>query len=469
MTCFNRFGIEIMEDFHHGKREYHFIFITGEHANDYLRHVNEIRNEISSRLIVQSIEVTDKHEEYFKEIDKQIELLEEFSSSSDESFDCPVPLESMHNSITPPLPVESSEELDIFKNIKAPPKKTSNDKNALITELKRQRGEIDMESSSSSDENKEEEINIQEVENVEINNIVENNINSVESIKEPISKPIENQNFMLTYSSYALGKMGEGEIFEMLRKTFPRFETILTNDVAHSGDIQMHDPINDVTYLIEVKNKQSLTSNDISKFEDDISRLKQSTPRTIGVFLSLNSPIPKYGEMAVDLNHIYLSRNYVSPECIELAIDMFGKLLSPSIEGGNNQPEKEVQYEIPKNVYTLVGQLQLQYYSLQRDKEDCELQIDQNGKSTQRMITMLARIQLKLEFITMLNREFKTVTKQQDVNMLDIEETKLRKYIELHSHPKKKDLIDNFPLLATRLQALTLKNILMKYGPHEQQ
>ena len=295
----------------------------------------------------------------------------------------------------------------------------------------------------------------------------EEEVHDINKTSPVISNEHENDinvksSFPLTYSSYALGKMGEYEIYEMFRRSFPKFETTLTNDVSHSGDIQMHDPFTDITYLIEVKNKKNLTANDITKFEDDITRLKATSAKVVGIFLSLNSPIPKYGEVAVDLGHVYLSQHYVTPECIELAIDMFSKIVGNKIEGGSSQA---VQYEIPKNVYTLVGQLQLQYHSLQRDKEDCELQIDQNGKSTQRMIAMLARIQLKLEFITFLNKEFKDVTGRQEVSMIEIEETKLRNYLAMHSNPRKKDLIDMFPMLATRLQALTLSNIKLQFCP----
>ena len=304
-------------------------------------------------------------------------------------------------------------------------------------------------SASLSEISEEKEAHDQDKNSQVVPNIIENSTNI-------------NSSFPLTYSSYALGKMGEYEIYEMFRKTFPKFETTLTNDVSHAGDIQVHDPISEITYLVEVKNKKTLTANDISKFEDDITRLKSTSAKVVGIFLSLNSPIPKYGEIAVDLGHVYLSQNYVTPECIELAIDMFSKIVGDKIEGGSGQA---VPYEIPKNVYTLVGQLQLQYHSLQRDKEDCELQIDQNGKSTQRMISMLARIQLKLEFISFLNKEFKDVTGCQEVSMLEIEETKLRNYLAMYSNPRKKDLIEMFPMLATRLQAMTLSNIKLQFCP----
>lgn len=502
------------------------VFLTGKYSNAYLRHVEENRNLASSGLVIRSIEVSKDNEEFFEAIDNEIHLFDEVSTE-EEPTSSYVPIPDELPEYTPPPPeafnfnqskeISTEEELDIFKDLpktntnpqpvplKPSPVKTPNQAKtseqekqlALIKELQRQSGmtydEVNNEIVSAPNETHENInaiINISEEnqdktkvstdqsyiqpeahQNKEIIEIQESSASLSEMSEEDeqsikpqlLSNELNtNSSFPLTYSSYALGKMGEYEIYEMFRRTFPKFETTLTNDVSHAGDIQVHDPISEITYLVEVKNKKTLTANDITKFEDDITRLKSTAAKVVGIFLSLNSPIPKYGEMAVDLGHVYLSQHYVTPECIELAIDMFSKIVGDRMEGGSGQA---VQYEIPKNVYTLVGQLQLQYHSLQRDKEDCELQIDQNGKSTQRMIAMLARIQLKLEFISFLNKEFKDVTERQEVSMIEIEETKLRNYLAMHSNPRKKDLIEMFPMLATRLQALTLTNIKLQFCP----
>lgn len=468
------------------------VFLTGKYSNAYLRHVEESRKSASSGLVIHSIEVSKDNEEFFETIDNEIHLFDEVSTE-EESTSNYIPIPDELPEYTPPPPeafnfnqskeISTEDELDIFKDLpktninqqpvtlKPSPVKTPEQEKqlALIKELQRQSG-------ITSNEACDTDINISEKDQDKTKvstdiqpEIIEIQESSSSLSDEWINKPQvlsnelkSNSSFPLTYSSYALGKMGECEIYEMFRRTFPKFETTLTNDVSHAGDIQVHDPISKITYLVEVKNKKTLTANDITKFEDDITRLKSTSTKVVGIFLSLNSPIPKYGEMAVDLGHVYLSQHYVTPECIELAIDMFSKIVGDRIEGGSGQA---VQYEIPKNVYTLVGQLQLQYHSLQRDKEDCELQIDQNGKSTQRMIAMLARIQLKLEFISFLNKEFKDVTGHQEVSMIEIEETKLRNYLAMHSNPRKKDLIEMFPMLATRLQALTLTNIKLQFCP----
>lgn len=465
------------------------VFLTGKYSNAYLQHVEENRNLASSGLVIHSIEVSKDNKEFFETIDNEIHLFDEVSTE-EEATSSYVPIPDELPEYTPPPPEEfnfnqskeisTEDELDIFKDLPktstkpqpVPPKTSEQEKQlALIKELQRQSG-------IASNEEHDAVINISEKDQdktkVSADDIQPEIIEIRESSEDEDKEDNEPQvlsngnelnakpSFPLTYSSYALGKMGENEIYEMFRRTFPKFETTLTNDVSHAGDLQVHDPISKITYLVEVKNKKTLTANDITKFEDDITRLKSTSAKVVGIFLSLNSPIPKYGEMAVDLGHVYLSQHYVTPECIELAIDMFSKIVGDRMEGGSGQA---VQYEIPKNVYTLVGQLQLQYHSLQRDKEDCELQIDQNGKSTQRMIAMLARIQLKLEFITFLNKEFKDVTGRQEVSMIEIEETKLRNYLAMHSNPRKKDLIEMFPMLATRLQALTLTNIKLQFCP----
>lgn len=474
------------------------VFLTGKYSNAYLRHVEENKNSASSGLVIHSIEVSKDNEEFFETIDNEIHLFDEVSTEEEPTSNY-IPIPDELPEYTPPPPeafnfnqskeISTEDELDIFKDLpktninpqpvplKPSPVKTSEQVKqlALIKELQRQSGITSNEACDAAINVSEKDQDKTKVSTDDNNHHIQPEITVIqesslsEVSEEQSNKPQvfsnelkSNSSFPLTYSSYALGKMGECEIYEMFRRTFPKFETTLTNDVSHAGDIQVHDPISKITYLVEVKNKKTLTANDITKFEDDITRLKSTSTKVVGIFLSLNSPIPKYGEMAVDLGHVYLSQHYVTPECIELVIDMFSKIVGDRMEGGSGQA---VQYEIPKNVYTLVGQLQLQYHSLQRDKEDCELQIDQNGKSTQRMIAMLARIQLKLEFISFLNKEFKDVTGHQEVSMIEIEETKLRNYLAMHSNPRKKDLIAMFPMLATRLQALTLTNIKLQFCP----
>lgn len=106
-----------------------------------------------------------------------------------------------------------------------------------------------------------------------------------------------------------LGSIGEEDIVNNLNIDFPNMFVRHVSNISHQCDIHVEDPISNILYMIEVKNKLSITKEDIDKFESDVD--KSENKRTIGLFISLNcenipGKISQTNPFNIDSNKIYM-------------------------------------------------------------------------------------------------------------------------------------------------------------------
>ena len=128
-------------------------------------------------------------------------------------------------------------------------------------------------------------------------------------------------NLRLT-SSVDLGNKGEQIIKELLENL--GYKPIDKSKVAHSEDLWIINEEDKIIFLFEVKNKKSISKEDLVKFNKDmtdITNLYQDYS-TVGIFINLldvniSSDIKKF---KVESNKIYLTLNYISEELIEALI-----------------------------------------------------------------------------------------------------------------------------------------------------
>lgn len=298
----------------------------------------------------------------------------------------------------------------------------------LINELKDQIIELKNETSKNNDSI--------------INNLFEqlsqsniNNQNSFQSnfgeIKSQIQQIIDNQK---SSKSQELGVIGETEIFEMIKNCFPEYENLLVSKTSHQADIHSIDRTNNILYAYEIKNKLSITSEDLSKFENDLKTIsdQQLDLKVIGIFISLHAPVPRIGNLSIKPDKCYLTQEYVNNECFKLVIDMYSNILLKV----SKSTEVKNKYEIPEDVLKLISSLKTQYSSLNEEKQMYEEQIKLNQKSSGMMNSLLAKINMKLEFIDAINKQFQSdlelmnEIELNDAKMNKLEEEKLEKYIQ---------------------------------------
>ena len=297
------------------------------------------------------------------------------------------------------------------------------------------------------------------IENRDVNMVPESTIENRDVNMVP-ELAIENKDVKIAPT---LGIEGEEYVFNILTSTFPTYENVLVSGTAHVADIHSTDLDNKILYVYEVKNKKQLTAEDLDKFDRDIEDLKRQHPdmKVIGIFTSINCPIPKYGHISIDIDKCYLSTAYVNSECLKLVVSMYSRILT-KIE----KPVDKVAYEVPTSVYKLLAELKSQYNDVINNKYMFEEQIKMNKKSNEYMYDLLAKTNLQISFINYLNNEFKDinddpVTVQQ---LRNVDEEKLITYIR--NTPKsritKKYLLDNFPSI-TKLRTMKLSDIILSY------
>ena len=322
-------------------------------------------------------------------------------------------------------------------------------------------------------------INTNEINN-DINKTVDtknNDNDTFNSNKETINTSSkENQSNILTaprkpqnQSSYDIGAMGEQEVLEMIKNIRPKFETTLVSATGHVADIHSIDHSHHIKYIFEIKHKQHITKDDVNKFKDDVASMQQSeTVNTIiGVFISLNSDtIPLIGNISINKSTIYLTKKYFTIESLSILFKMIETYFIHI--DAKNKTEKtydKVSYIIPENVLALLVRLQVEYTSLNNEKNILVAMKEHTEQNANHIQNLLGNILLKQEFISFINNEFKDILPDVEDSITMSEETRLREYLRKKpkSKIKKNDLLNMFPTMKTKLSSMHLSTILKEY------
>ena len=275
-----------------------------------------------------------------------------------------------------------------------------------------------------------------------------------------VTSTFEESDFEPVKTSKQLGIDGELQIYQLLQKLFPKFVVEQKGNVAHSADIHMTDDKHKIRYVFEVKNKTALTGEDINKFERDLDTLRCDKYRIIGIFISIRSNIPIYGECNIQSDRCYLSSSYCTEENIKLIVEVYDRLLKPLPKA------EKVEYIIPENIKQLLMQLKSEYKTIDSQKDMYLQQIKFNNESNEMMHSLLSKVELQKHFINFINKEFLDVLDVEDVAEVvkEDEETRLREYLSSKSASsiRKKDILEEFPNM-DKLKTMLLKDIIAEY------
>ena len=279
----------------------------------------------------------------------------------------------------------------------------------------------------------------------------------------PVQRKAQNQ------SSYDIGVMGEQEVLEMIKTIRPKFETTLVSSTGHVADIHSIDHHRHIKYIFEIKYKQHVTKDDVNKFKDDVTSMQKSETLNsiIGVFISLNSDtIPLIGSILINKSTIYLTKKYFTVESLSILFKMIETyFVCIDTKNKTEQKRNKVTYVIPDNTLALLVRLQTEYALLNEEKKilvDMKENTEQNANYIQ---NLLGNILLKQEFISFINNEFKDILPNVADSITVSEETRLREYLRktAKSNVKKRDLLNMFPTMKTKLSAMYLPDILKEF------
>ena len=257
-------------------------------------------------------------------------------------------------------------------------------------------------------------------------------------------------------ASHTLGDEGEQLVFKQLQRLFPTFETRLVSSIAHVADIHLIDE--NRCFVFEIKNKSSVSNDDLVKFDSDLATLRSKNDmQYIGVFISLRSPIVKFGKCFIANDRCYLAQEYANDECLKLVIDMYRNIICKTRSYELVETKK---FEIPANVYTLISRLRAEYSTLNSNRDYYTQQLEFNRKSSGLMNELLARVDVQLHFIDFINKEFAELPTV-DVPVNEDEE-RLKEYLKTNRKPLKRELLIQFPSL-TCIRNMSMKEIKERY------
>lgn len=303
------------------------------------------------------------------------------------------------------------------------------------------------------------------------NIISERSLNINEELKKD-SITIDNKEHNKGFSSYALGKIGEDDIVKMIQQVRPNYETTDVAKTGHLGDIHTIDYDRNIKYIFEIKLKQSITKNDIDKFEKDYKEMNDSNTQfkyIIGVFVSLNSSsIPSKGALSITKNKIYLTQKYISVQVFDIVFKMIETYLNTLENIAENK--QNINYIIPPNVYSLIASLRTQYKDINKEYDMITSMRNHNEEDRKYIDNLLINIDTKKEFIKFLSTEFNEILPSIEVDLSNKEEERLIKYIQNHDMKKiqKKDIIKEFPTFATEIGNLGKNGFINKYSKKAQ-
>ena len=263
--------------------------------------------------------------------------------------------------------------------------------------------------------------------------------------------------------SQQLGVIGESYVLELIQQQIrPKNETILVSSMPHVADIHSIDHINNIFWVIEVKNKGTLTPEDVDKFKRDLKRMTQqniqSNLQVVGLFLSLRSlSIPKIGDVYITGNEIYLSKSYFTPEILKVVfsfVEQWKELMNPSI---TNNKQESINYVIPAQTLELFALLNTEYQHINRDVELYDSMRHNCSENLQHIEELTISAKMKQRLIYCLNQQISNNPTDGEVIAQSTEDAQYNMLIDYlkgqtsKSSIKKQTILQRYPTLTTQI------------------
>lgn len=212
-----------------------------------------------------------------------------------------------------------------------------------------------------------------------------------------VDKAINDRN----HSSSELGEIGEKlvvQAFEILNTKHSEQLEIqrISVDQKHSGDILVKDLINNILFVVEVKNKQEISKDDIQKFNDDLQRLKSEYTDfvVVGLFISLytktiNTTLKSF---TPSFEKTYITRDYFTIEFLRMYIDSIRKQSSIERQIQVTDEDKEFiktlknQFDDMKFLTDQCAEIQEHINALQENLKNIQSKVVNKFNSTQNIL-----------------------------------------------------------------------------------
>jgi hypothetical protein len=172
-------------------------------------------------------------------------------------------------------------------------------------------------------------------------------INEVKGFKGEI-KELETFISKFSSSSAKIGSFGEEFVEDYFSKNFNSFNTTLNVVSKQKGKADLRFTSGDLKLLIEVKNENIVTKNDINKFIEDVQRCGSAGEINAGIFISLRDTYLLEGKKGFYIDFIqnipviYISDVIRNPDIINTSVNILGHLVNFTLtkKGKENEDGK---------------------------------------------------------------------------------------------------------------------------------
>lgn len=176
--------------------------------------------------------------------------------------------------------------------------------------------------------------------------------NTLNPVRDGINKilhSIENPKQLTTVGK---GIVGEKDVTSFMEREYPQSDITQVGDKTAMGDIMWK--YNNITCLIEVKNKEKILTNDVTKFVRDVTENARSGAINCGLFVSLHdNSIPLKGcfyiEYISDIPVIYVTNIRNMPQALKICADMLVYIVKTSQQTQRQHSEIELE-QIVKSI-----------------------------------------------------------------------------------------------------------------------
>lgn len=223
--------------------------------------------------------------------------------------------------------------------------------------------------------------------------------------------------FRGTSCSQLKGVIGENYVMEILTEI--GIDYVDKHNTHHSGDLWVLSKNKKILWLIEIKNKKVITSEDITKFEFDINNVaKHHRDLTVrGLFISLNSDtiLDKTGKnkISFSLETTYLTRDFATKEILSMYFQIMNNFTT--------EPTPEASSDELKESLTI---LRSQYKSFEENIGICKKHRQYASTLKDDMKTLIIDLESKLIFAESILMNYDGELKEQKTK-----ETKLIEYL----------------------------------------
>ncbi len=200
-------------------------------------------------------------------------------------------------------------------------------------------------------------VNIIQTNNTTLTNTQKDVVNT-KHFENKLQKKIDEVLSDRNHTSTKLGEIGENLVVDVIGEVSKTYNLGLavkriSVDAKHSGDILVLDKQYGLLFNVEVKNKQEITKEDLTKFESDLENIKRQYKKyvVVGLFISLytNSINSTLKSLTITYEKTYITRNCFTVEFLRMYIENIRQQTKINTQITISDSDKKILEDIKSN------------------------------------------------------------------------------------------------------------------------